>query len=222
MLKLELSHDFADKSYSKMVERDYSNLREVKRDVVVTEYEYQGEKKSYSKTYVTFGGGLTLEYKSTYLGDGDSVGSVAVWDPIKKEPVWFGLGYEAMAPNRNENIAFDATPEVKAEYEAYKKAQEDERKRKEAEHEAQVKAEAAAFMATQPTKGKTVRVVRGRKIPIGTVGKVFWYGTVAANYSGSRWSRGTTQTRVGLEVVDEITGTMKLFTATDNVEIVEG
>jgi hypothetical protein len=164
---------------------------------------------------------LVLEYKSQYLVGGDSVGSIAVWDPIKKEPVWFGLGYENMARDPKEILHADATPEVKAEYEAWKKAKEDERQAAIAADKAREKAEHEAFMATQPTKGKTVRVVRGQKVPIGLVGKVFWYGQVNANYSGSRWSRGATQTRVGIEVTDEVTGSTKVFTAASNVELVE-
>lgn len=57
-------------------------------------------------------------------------------------------------------------------------------------------------------KGDTVKVVRGRKVPIGTVGKVFWVGTRYNQYSR------TDEKRVGIEVGDE-----KFFLMLDYVEV---
>lgn len=61
---------------------------------------------------------------------------------------------------------------------------------------------------------KRVKVVRGRKVPIGTVGTVFWIGAV--NYSKYKkwWSW---QFRVGLKDNDGNT----YFTAERNIELVE-
>lgn len=66
-------------------------------------------------------------------------------------------------------------------------------------------AEATAIDAATVTKGKTVRVTKGRKVPIGTEGEVFWLGE---NRYG--W-------RVGIKDAD---GTVH-WTAEANVEVVD-
>jgi len=217
MLKLRLDHTWRKLEngqtdyHSQMIEFDYSHLNEERRDVVTHEFEYEGKKSSTSETYVTFGRGLVLEYASHYIGDGDSVGSVAVWDPIEKKPVWFGLGYEngvysdgtRLGPNQF--ITYDATPEVKAEWEAYKAAEkakaDQERKRAEA---ARAKWEAEQEAAA-PKPGRKVIVIKGRKVAKGTTGKVFWHGQTL-------YGR-----RVGIVLADG----SKVFTAADNVEVVD-
>lgn len=211
MLKLELNHEFRKRADgltdygSPMVEFDYSHLGEERRDVVTREFEYEGKINTISRTYVSFGRGLTLEYRSTYIGDGDSVGAVAVWDPIEKIPVWFGLGYEMMARNPHEIIEYDATPEVKAEYDAFKAEAEKKRKEEERKYQQYLDEQRAAAEAATPRKGKRIRVIKGRKVAKGTVGYSFWYGQTAFGY------------RVGLLKDD---GT-KVFTAADNVEVIK-
>jgi hypothetical protein len=80
----------------------------------------------------------------------------------------------------------DATPEVKARYEAHLNAIENARR-----------AEASRIEAATPRKGKTLKVVKGRKVPVGTEGECVWYG---AGKQYSRW--GGTQWRVGLKTSD--------------------
>jgi hypothetical protein len=94
----------------------------------------------------------------------------------------------------------DAPPEMIAAWETEKlrrktEAEERERQRIIARAEAEAKI---------PRKGRTVRVVRGRKVPIGTVGMCFWVGN-----SGYGESVGFT-TAAGA----------KHFTAAKNVEAV--
>ncbi len=60
--------------------------------------------------------------------------------------------------------------------------------------------------AARPSRGRTVEVVRGRLVPIGTVGIVGWTGE-------SRWG-----TRVGL-IIDGVEGLT--FTAATNVRVVD-
>ena len=210
MLKLELSHVWPKKEdgstdySSKMVEFDYSHLNETRRDVVTTYFEYEGKKHSTSRTYVTFAKGLVLDIGDTYLGDGDSSYWVNVWDPIEKRPVSFGLGYYPQVGPEG-ILELDATPEVKAEYDAYKAAEkakaDAQRKIYEAE-QARIKKEQEAAL---PKAGRRVLVVRGRKVPVGTEGTSFWYGDTQYGY------------RVGIELKD---GT-KVFTAANNVEVVD-
>lgn len=59
-------------------------------------------------------------------------------------------------------------------------------------------------------RGQVVRVVKGRKIPKGTLGTVFWFG--------SSEFRGVETYRVGMVTPDG----EKHFTAVSNVEPVEG
>lgn len=61
--------------------------------------------------------------------------------------------------------------------------------------------------AAVPYKGRTVKVVRGRKVPKGTEGRVFWRGS-------SGYGRGLTY-RIGLETAEGD----KHFTAESNVEV---
>lgn len=89
----------------------------------------------------------------------------------------------------------DATPEVVAKWEKWSAD------RQEARRVAQVEKEAAT-----PSHGKTVQVVKGRKIPIGTKGEVCWAGK--CQYSGNL--------RVGIR----LTSGEKVFTAGSNVVVI--
>lgn len=99
----------------------------------------------------------------------------------------------------------DATPEVLAAYAAYKQAADDKARQ---EREAQ--------LAAMPTKGKALRVVKGRKIPPGTVGQCFWsdtaikrdsvFGILFLGYRG----------RVGIDTPTH----GRVFVNVENVEVV--
>lgn len=69
--------------------------------------------------------------------------------------------------------------------------------------EAQMRLDQVKVQLT-PSKGKTARVIRGRKVPVGTVGQIFWIGD------------GEYGKRVGLK---DARGTVH-WTAMDNVEVV--
>ncbi len=102
----------------------------------------------------------------------------------------------------------DATDEIKALYEAHlamiqaKKALERAEARR---------AEALAEVRT-PGRGKTVKVVRGRKVPVGTVGECTWYGR------GRGYGFREGEMRVGIKMAD---GRVE-YTAARNVEVVVG
>lgn len=87
----------------------------------------------------------------------------------------------------------DATPAVKAEYEAMK-----------AERARQERIAEAERRALIPGRGKTLKVVRGRKVPKGTVGTCIWTGN-------GQWGE-----RVGLKTAS---GEVH-WTAMSNVEVV--
>ena len=72
---------------------------------------------------------------------------------------------------------------------------------------------AAAAAAKEPEKGKTVRVVKGRKVPVGTEGVVVWKGV--DSYNPGKWSGP--KYRVG---VKDAEGTVH-WTAASNVEVVD-
>ena len=129
--------------------------------------------------------------------------------------VWTGTGTERVeyASTRGwtypNGAAVDATPEVLAAYEAHC----------EAARAARRAAEEAAEAAT-PRKGRVVKVVRGRKVPKGTVGTVIWYGAGKDFGPKPRYRGGWTTTppmRVG---VKDASGTVH-WTAASNVEVVE-
>ncbi len=60
--------------------------------------------------------------------------------------------------------------------------------------------------AIRPSRGKLVQVVRGRKVPKGSVGTVFWLGE-------NKW---------GWSVGIELPSGERVFTSTGNVEVLEG
>lgn len=86
----------------------------------------------------------------------------------------------------------NATPEDLAHYECLVRGDEEYRERLEAERQYKI-----------PTKGKLVRVFKGRKVPIGTEGRVFWYGENQWGFS------------CGIELQDG----KRVFTAAGNVEV---
>jgi len=101
----------------------------------------------------------------------DSYFYMTVWDEDTQSPkeVCFG----ATAYGGWVNPTTDATDEVKAKYEAYI-----------TEKRRQYDAMEALRRAKTPEKGKVCKVVKGRKVPIGTIGVVFWFGP--ERYSNGR------------------------------------
>lgn len=115
------------------------------------------------------------------------------------------------------HAGIDATPEVLQAYQA----------KREADYQAAVKARAEVERKT-PSVGKAVKVVRGRKIPIGTQGEVFWIGQ--DSYARNYYSRNTPRlSSFGIYTVDEavqdkrvgikLPDGSKVFTAAKNVEV---
>lgn len=188
-----------------MIRQSYSTDEELKSyevygiektEVIPSEY---GDHK-----YVTFGRGLVVGYGDTYLGDGDSVWYVRIWNPVTKKEDHIGKGYVNAAPWKDDAVEYDATPEVKADWETWKAEQQriiDQKQRENDEADRKYRAEQEL---KTPRRGKVVRVVRGRKIPKGTEGRVFWYGR--NNYG---WG-------VGIELADG----SKVFTNPNNVEVI--
>jgi hypothetical protein len=177
--------------------KDYEAYGIEKTEVISTQY---GDRK-----YVTFGKGLVVGYGDQYLGDGDSVWFVRIWNPVTKREHQIGMGYVNMNPQENVDVQYDATPEVKAEWEAWKAEQEAIRAQKEKAYEEAQRKYFLEQEAQTPTKGKYVKVVKGRKVPKGTIGEVFWRGQ---NQWG--WS-------VGLELANGD----RVFTADHNVEVIK-
>lgn len=127
-------------------------------------------------------------------GYSDSDWYMVVWNPETKKPETIefastrGWSYPCYGSRP------DATPEVLSQYQNYKRVQAEA-----AERERQVR------LAKTPAKGKALRVVRGRKIPVGTTGVCVWIGD------------STYGTRCGIK--DEA-GQVH-WTAVSNVEVVE-
>ncbi len=122
--------------------------------------------------------GLVLEL-GEYNGydDSDFYAVVWNWEKNSTERITYASTRGWTYPN---SASVDATPEVIAVYQAYcekRRTEYEEMKRQEE--------------LKRPSVGKTVRVVRGRKVPKGTTGKVVWYGE-------DRYRRG--KMRVGILV----------------------
>ena len=101
------------------------------------------------------------------------------------------------------SAVIDATPDVLAAYESYR-----------ADLAASQQRARDAQEAATPRAGKTVRVVKGRKIAKGTVAQVVWYGP-GRIYGGSARRQGTPPMRVGLKINGE-----RVFTDAANVQVI--
>lgn len=153
----------------------------------------------------------------------DSYFHALIWDDEKSEPRWIEYGGTHCAGWQHPPV--DATPERRAAYEAY-----------EAEQRSRAAQRQAECDANTPTKGKRVRVVKGRKIAHGTEGQVFWFGeqtVFGANYANGYKAAGRAARemrmmllpprdglkegrRVGLLLDDG----SKVFTAATNVDVI--
>lgn len=131
----------------------------------------------------------------SYYYDGLTDFWAMVWNPETGEVV--------SGPACSCNTQVDAPAWVVAFYAIAKESARRERAARDAAAKAAAEAEAEAC---RPSYGKTVVVVRGRKIKKGTEATVFWLGE-------TRWGW-----RVGLEMADG----SRDFTDAGNVEVVEG
>jgi len=133
---------------------------------------------------------------------------------------WYMIVWNA-ADNRPEEIQFastrgwtypcygssaDATPEVLAAYQEWEKAY--------AESQRRVREEAEARL---PKVGRNVRVIKGRKLPKGTTGRVFWTGcNQFRTYYRNGYNQRNEFERLGIQLADG----SKVFIAGANVEVV--
>lgn len=145
---------------------------------------------------VRFEGLVLTTYEKNGYDDSDFL--AVVWSEEKGEP--FDVLYASTRFAGGDLVTVDATPEVRAKYEGWK-----------ARKVAEARAAEAAREAATPYRGKTVKVVRGRKVPLGTVGEVTWFG------KGKSYGFRPAETRVGLRTLD---GTV-YWTAAKNVEVVQ-
>lgn len=118
---------------------------------------------------------------------------MVVWTGNGTKRVFTHSNFEIQHPAADAQV--DATPEVKAAYAEWKAEQDRlaaERARRNAEAEAKQRAEQwekdCERLAKSPVRDSTVRVIKGRKVPVGTEGEVVWKGD-------DRWNGGT---RIGI------------------------
>lgn len=151
-------------------------------------------------------------------GYDDSDFFAVVWDTVKAEParVTYASTRGWTYPN---GATVDATPEVLEAYAAHQT-------RKAAEARVYREAERAKL----PEVGKVVKVVKGRKVPIGTVAQVFWTGPDTYD-RGSRYANPHARelhlavlgfnpkqyARIGIQLANG----SRVFTASANVEVCE-
>jgi hypothetical protein len=118
--------------------------------------------------------GLVLS-TGEHNGYDDSDFYAIVWNPVEKktEKIQYATTRGWTYPN---SATVDATPEVCAEYEAWVAHQ---------QVEAQIRRQSREVRV--PRVGTTVKVVKGRKVPVGTLATVVWFGE-DQYYRGSRYA----------------------------------
>lgn len=151
------------------------------------------------------GVGTTVDQGSTYLGDGDSTYWVVVAVPGGEETDGEGFTFKSEGTGwyPPKNFFVDAPQEALDTYAAIQAAK---KAAATARYNETVRLDQMA-KAREPYKGRTVEVVRGRKVPIGTVAEVAWYGDSKYGYYAKK--------RVGLLIDGE-----KVFTDAYNVQVV--
>lgn len=120
------------------------------------------------------------------------VTSVRVWNPEKGTTEWIETGVHFELCHKFGSAVVDAPPEILlrvAEMDAAAERAREERRIAEAAAERQ---RIALYHHNRPVVGKRMRVTRGRKVPVGTVGEVFWVrdGRVGLNVTGRKDARG--------------------------------
>ena len=154
--------------------------------------------------YDTHQGLCISEYERN--GSDDSDFYMVVWNEEEQKPqaIEFASTRGWSYPCLGSRV--DATPEIRAKYEAHMKVVREQ--------------EAVAYAAAEarlPKKGRTVKVVAGRKLPKGTLGEVFWTGcNQFRTYYRNGYNRPDPFERIGIRLQDG----SKVFTAGANVEVV--
>lgn len=154
--------------------------------------------------------GLVLE-TGEVNGYDDSDFYAVVWNPTKGHPerVTYATTRGWTYPN---GASVDATPEVIAAHAAW-----------DAQRRENARIERDAREALVPRKGKVVKVVSGRKLPVGTEGTVVWYGV--NKFATTRYLTGLymlderAMIEVGLRRVGINTGGQTVFVDAKNVEV---
>jgi hypothetical protein len=160
--------------------------------------------------------GLVLNI-GEYNGYDDSDFYADVWNPTlnKPERITYASTRGWTYPN---GATIDATPEVRAAYDAYVKHAADESRKARMAREAKV-----------PSIGRTVKVVAGRKVPLDAIGEVVWFGIdkFYRNYYENPMARamGFLDTLHDVQAGKYRIGLMidgrKVFTNAKNVEVVD-
>lgn len=135
--------------------------------------------------------------------------AAVVWTGETLEDVSLSAWHDGGAGSTWAEATIDATPETQAAVKAYQAAL-----------DAKIRADAMARDAVVPKVGRTVKVVKGRKIPVGTVGVVRWAGLDQFRrryYMPAGYVRNDIE-RVGIAVAGRA---QLLFTDASNVEVVQ-
>lgn len=155
--------------------------------------------------YDTHVGLCISDYERNGYDDSDFYMVVWNWEKMHTETIEFastrGWSYPAMGSKP------DATPEVLAAYAEWQKKIDADARRERQEAESRL-----------PKKGRTVRVIKGRKLPKGTIAKVFWTGcNQFQTYYRNGYNQPNQYDRLGLELEDG----SRVFVAGANVEVVQ-
>lgn len=142
-------------------------------------------------TYETHNGICIEDYERNGYDDSDFY--MIIWNEATNSPEHYcfastrGWTYPAYGSKP------DATPEVMEKYLAWKDRMAQLARRRAEEEELKT-----------PRRGKEIKVVRGRKVPIGTTGRIFWIGSNA----------------YGVSVGIQTTSGERHFTSIKNVEVI--
>lgn len=182
--------EHADKNYADIAVGSFEELNGGDGVYIRDQKTYTDDVPTYVEVMYT--GRVVAEREMNGYHDSDFYARVETQPGVFTEVMWGTTRFYAYG----NGCYVDATPEVKERWEAVQR----ERAEK-AAHAARVRHhERLIADAKLPSKGDLIEVVRGRKVPRGTVGVVFWVGT--CQFSGKprigfNDSNGTTHWTAG-------------------------
>jgi hypothetical protein len=119
--------------------------------------------------------GKVVRAYDSYIGDGDSAYLATVFEGGTFKNINVGSTYDYPAGHG----VVDAPPALMERWRKYEAARKEKIRKEQAAYDAAREKERVAYVLTQPHRGGMVQVIKGRKVPIGFVGRVVWAGDSA-------------------------------------------
>jgi hypothetical protein len=117
--------------------------------------------------------GKVVELGDHYLYDGDSSYYAIVWAGGKFQEIVYGSTY---GDQYSSHAEIDAPPDLRERWRKTKALREQKRRAANQQRIEEAEKARVAYELTQPHVGTIVEIAKGRKAPVGFIGRVSWLG----------------------------------------------